>query len=115
MLHPWAGPRPLYLRPKGPAHRNHSAQFGTGNPVAMKVNAVITDILKVSMYGIVGSLGTKDGLNYHRRILDAIKARDGPRAESLMEEHVERTILRLISKRGGDRKSRAGRKVDGKA
>jgi GntR family transcriptional repressor for pyruvate dehydrogenase complex len=87
----------------------------TRNPVVVKVNAVITDILKVSMYGIVGSLGTKDGLNYHRRILDAIKARDGPRAESLMEEHVERTILRLISKRGGDRKSRAGRKVDGKA
>jgi hypothetical protein len=31
------------------------------------------------MYGIVGSLGTRDGLYYHRRILDAIKARDGPR------------------------------------
>jgi GntR family transcriptional repressor for pyruvate dehydrogenase complex len=87
----------------------------TGNPVVMKVNAVITDILKVSMYGIVGSLGTRDGLYYHRRILDAIKARDGPRAESLMEEHVERTIRRLKRKQGRDRKSRAGGEEDGQA
>jgi GntR family transcriptional repressor for pyruvate dehydrogenase complex len=87
----------------------------TGNPVVVKVNAVITDILKVSMYGIVDLLGTKDGLNYHRRILDAIKAQDGPLAESLMEEHVERTIRRLKYKRGGDQKSHAGRKMDGKS
>lgn len=87
----------------------------TGNPVVMKVNAVITDILKVSMYGIVDSLGTRDGLLYHRKILDAIKAHDGLRAESLMEEHVERTIRRLKLKQGGDRRSRAGRKTDGKA
>jgi len=84
----------------------------TGNPVIIKVNAVITDILKVSMYDIVGSLGSRDGLYYHRRILDAIKAQDGPLAESLMEVHVERTIQRLKRKRGGDRKSRAGRKTD---
>jgi GntR family transcriptional repressor for pyruvate dehydrogenase complex len=87
----------------------------TGNPVIIKVNAVITDILKVSMYGIVGSLGTRDGLYYHRRILDAIKAQDGPLAESLMEVHVERTIQRLKRKRGKDRKTSAGRKTDGKA
>ena len=76
----------------------------TRNPVVMKVNTVITDILKVSMYGIVDSLGTKDGLHYHRRILDAIKARDESRAELLMEEHVERTIRRLKRKQSGDRK-----------
>ena len=109
-------------------HRNDSHAFAqadlsfhlalakaTGNPVVVKVNAVITDILKVSMYGVVDLLGTKDGLNYHRRILDAIKAQDGPLAESLMEEHVERTIRRLKYKRGGDQKSHAGRKLDGKS
>jgi DNA-binding GntR family transcriptional regulator len=74
---------------------------------------LITDILKVC--GIVASLETRDPLYYHRRIVDAIKARDGPRAESLMEEYVERTIRRLRCMRGGDRKSRAGRKTDGKA
>jgi GntR family transcriptional repressor for pyruvate dehydrogenase complex len=64
----------------------------TGNPVIMKVNAVITNILKVSMYRIVGSFGTKGGLYYHGGILDAIKVQDRFRAESLMVEHVERMI-----------------------
>ncbi len=80
-----------------------------GNPVVIKVNAVITDILKSSMYGIVDSLGTRDGLYYHRRILDAIRRRDGPLAETLMGEHVDRTIRRLKRKRGGARKSPAER------
>ena len=77
----------------------------TGNPVVMKVNAIIADILKISMYGIVESLGPKDGLYYHRKILDAIIARDVPLAESLMEEHIERTIRRLKRKRDEDRTS----------
>jgi len=75
----------------------------TANPVVMKVNAIIADILKISMYGIVESLGPKDGLFYHRKILDAIIDRDVPLAESLMEEHIERTIRRLKSKREEDR------------
>jgi GntR family transcriptional repressor for pyruvate dehydrogenase complex len=96
-------------------HKNNSRAFAeadlsfhlvaakaTGNPVIMKVNTVITDILKVSMYGIVDSLGTWDGLHYHRKILDAIKARDGALAETLMEKHIERTIRRLKRKRGVD-------------
>ena len=58
------------------------------------------------MYGIVDSLGTRDGLYFHRRILDAIKARDGARAEVLMEDHVDRTIRRLKLRQ---------RKTDGKA
>src|SRR5450631_868230 len=75
----------------------------TANPVVMKVNAIIADILKTSMYGIVESLGPKDGLFYHRKILDAIIDRDVPLAESLMEEHIERTIRRLKCKRDEDR------------
>jgi GntR family transcriptional regulator, transcriptional repressor for pyruvate dehydrogenase complex len=78
----------------------------TGNPIVMKVNAVITDILKVSMYGIVESLGPRDGLYYHRKILDAIINRDVPLAETLMEEHIERTIRRLKHKRDGGRISK---------
>jgi GntR family transcriptional repressor for pyruvate dehydrogenase complex len=87
----------------------------TGNPVVMKVNAIIADILKISMYGIVESLGPKDGLYYHRKILDAIIDRDVPLAETLMEEHIERTIRRLKRKRDEDRVSppeRAEAKLD---
>ena len=74
----------------------------TGNPIVKKVNTIIGDILKVSMYGIVESLGPKDGLHYHRKILDAMIDRDVPLAETLMEEHIERTIRRLKRKRDKD-------------
>lgn len=82
----------------------------TGNPIISKVNAVITDILKISMYGIVESLGTRDGLYYHRRILDAIKHRNGAMAEDFMQEHVDRTLRRLKRKRGEGSESHAARK-----
>jgi GntR family transcriptional regulator, transcriptional repressor for pyruvate dehydrogenase complex len=65
------------------------------NPVVVKVNAVIRDILSASMEEIVRALGTRDGVHYHRRILAALKARDAKAAEALMEEHVIRTIERL--------------------
>ncbi|MCX7029351.1 MAG: hypothetical protein NTU62_04430 [Spirochaetes bacterium] len=47
------------------------------------------------MEEIVGALGTADGLAYHRRILDALKCRDGALVADVMEEHVVRTIERL--------------------
>jgi GntR family transcriptional repressor for pyruvate dehydrogenase complex len=87
----------------------------TGNPVIIKVNAVITNILRISMYGIVDALGTRDGLTYHRKILDAITAGNGPRAESLMEEHVARTIYRLKLKVRGDTTHLAVKKSNGKS
>jgi GntR family transcriptional repressor for pyruvate dehydrogenase complex len=67
----------------------------TGNPIVIKVNDIIRNILSASMDKIVLSLGVRDGLSYHRRILDAIKAHDAGLAESLMEEHILRTIKRL--------------------
>ncbi|MFN2299711.1 MAG: FadR/GntR family transcriptional regulator [Anaerolineales bacterium] len=70
----------------------------TGNPIIIKVNNIIKNVLSASMDKIVSALGVSDGLSYHRRILDAIKARDPQRAEALMEEHVLRTIHRLQNK-----------------
>jgi GntR family transcriptional repressor for pyruvate dehydrogenase complex len=67
----------------------------TGNPIVIKVNDIIGNILSVSMDKIVLSLGVSDGLSYHRRILNAIKSHDPGLAESLMEEHILRTIKRL--------------------
>ncbi len=69
----------------------------TGNPIVIKVNDIIRNILSVSMDKIVISLGVSDGLSYHRRILDAIKAHDAGLAASLMEEHITRTINRLLA------------------
>ena len=41
------------------------------NPVLVKVDSVIRDILSASWEGIVRTLGTRDGLDYHHRILQA--------------------------------------------
>ncbi len=67
----------------------------TGNPIVIKVNDIIKSVLSASMDRVVRSLGVRDGLSYHRRILDAIKTRNAGLAESLMEAHVLRTIRRL--------------------
>ncbi len=67
----------------------------TGNPVIIKVNNVLRSILEISMENIVRTLGMQDGLHYHRLIIDAIRARDAEAAEGIMQEHVDRTILRL--------------------
>jgi GntR family transcriptional repressor for pyruvate dehydrogenase complex len=72
----------------------------TGNPVIVKVNDVIKSVLSVSMEGVVKALGVRDGVVFHGKIIEAIKARDRARAETLMEEHVRRTIERLRTKTG---------------
>ena len=74
----------------------HLALAGaTKNQVFFKVNSIIKDILCASMENIVSLLGPQDGLDFHKRILDAIKKRDSQTAQALMEEHVTRTIVRL--------------------
>ena len=65
------------------------------NPLFIKVNSIIKNTLSASMAGIVQVLGPRDGLFYHREILDAIKARDAGEAVRLMDEHVVKTIERL--------------------
>ncbi len=52
------------------------------------------------MENIVSTLGVEDGLHYHRLIIDAILARDAQAAESIMQEHVDRTIVRLKAEAG---------------
>jgi GntR family transcriptional repressor for pyruvate dehydrogenase complex len=81
----------------------------TGNPIVIKVNNVIRSILSASMDRIVGSLGVRDGLAYHRRILNAVKARKSGLAETLMEEHLRRTIRRLKGKKRDSHASKTGK------
>jgi GntR family transcriptional repressor for pyruvate dehydrogenase complex len=74
----------------------------TLNPIIAKVNEIIRAILDSSMTTIVTALGVRDGLHYHRRIIDAIIDRDPVRAARLMEEHILRTIERLAAESGED-------------
>jgi DNA-binding FadR family transcriptional regulator len=89
----------------------------TRNPVIIKVNNVLRSILEISMENIVSTLGMEDGLHYHRLIIEAIRARDAQAAENIMQEHVDRTIVRLKAAAGlaapgaprtGNRPARAG-------
>jgi DNA-binding FadR family transcriptional regulator len=72
----------------------------TGNPVIIKVNNVLRSILEISMENIVSTLKMEDGLHYHRLIIDAVRAHDPQAAESIMQEHVDRTIVRLKAESG---------------
>jgi DNA-binding FadR family transcriptional regulator len=72
----------------------------TGNPVIIKVNNVLRTILEISMDNIVTTLKMVDGLHYHRLLIDAVSARDAEAAESIMQEHVDRTIVRLKAEGG---------------
>jgi GntR family transcriptional repressor for pyruvate dehydrogenase complex len=72
------------------------------NPIFIKVNSIIKSILSASMAGIVRALGPRDGLFYHRKILDAIKAGNAEEAVRLMDEHIVRTIERLDRGRPGE-------------
>jgi len=72
----------------------------TGNSVLVKVNNVLRSVLSVSMENIVSTLGMRDGLHYHRLLIEAVRSRNAPEAERLMEEHVVRTIERLRSEAG---------------
>jgi DNA-binding FadR family transcriptional regulator len=72
----------------------------TGNSVLIKVNNVLRSVLSVSMENIVSTLGMRDGLHYHRLLIEAVKSRNAPQAEQLMEEHVVGTIERLRSEAG---------------
>ena len=69
----------------------------TGNSVLIKVNNVLRSVLSVSMENIVSTLGMRDGLHYHRLLIEAVRSRNAPEAERLMEEHVVGTIERLRS------------------
>ncbi|MDR1932604.1 MAG: FadR family transcriptional regulator [Spirochaetales bacterium] len=69
------------------------------NPIFIKVNSIIKNTLSASMTGIVQALGPRDGLFYHRKILDAIKTGNTAEAVRLMDEHVVKTIDRLEKSR----------------
>ncbi len=69
------------------------------NPILNKVNYIINDILEETMKKIVERLGNTDGLYYHIRIIEAIKAEDVTKAQQLMAEHLDRTIEKMSTQK----------------
>lgn len=65
---------------------------GTGNSLIIKVNSILTDLLKYHQETVNSYLGPSGGVSEHKIILDAIKSKDVELAGIFMRRHIERTI-----------------------
>ena len=68
------------------------------NPIINNLYHLINQIMTASMADIVDLLGCEMGLYYHRRLIDALRARDKSTCESEMEKHIDVTIQAILNK-----------------
>lgn len=64
----------------------------TMNPLIIKTNSILQDILMISMTEVVERLGCEAGLYYHNKMLDAIRRHDAVLAMDLMREHIGKNV-----------------------
>lgn len=62
----------------------------TRNPLIIKTNSILRDILEASMDDVVGRMGFEPGIYYHEKILKAIADGDKSAAMKLMREHIRK-------------------------
>ncbi len=67
------------------------------NPIVIKVYTLISEILSNTMVELVRLIGSEVGITYHRKLLDALRARDKSLCETLMDEHIDRTIQAALA------------------
>jgi DNA-binding FadR family transcriptional regulator len=65
---------------------------GTKNSLIIKVNSIMTDLLKFHQKEIHEYLGPQGGLDEHIKILEAMKERDAELASLFMRRHIKRTL-----------------------
>ena len=61
----------------------------TENPMIIKAYEILLNVLTDSMDSVIEKMKYKPALDFHKRIIDAIKARDEVLAEQLMHEHIK--------------------------
>ena len=77
-------------------HRFHSIiAEGTENPVVIKINKILMDLLFKHQEILYGEIGPAVGLDYHDRLLRSIKEKDKELAGLLMIRHIEAAISNL--------------------
>lgn len=64
----------------------------SGNSLIIKVNSILNEMFHQSMEDVVIALGNQTGRKYHRRIVDALAARDEVRTTVVLQEHIQDTI-----------------------
>jgi GntR family transcriptional repressor for pyruvate dehydrogenase complex len=67
------------------------------NPIIIKIYDLVNDILSNAMSEIVHLTGFTKGVFYHRKIINALKNRNKPLCESLMEAHIQGNIRAILA------------------
>lgn len=65
------------------------------NPLIVVCYSVISDIFSSSMKQIVNIMGPQEALYYHKEIIESFKQGDGEKAQFMMHEHIERTVIAI--------------------
>jgi GntR family transcriptional regulator, transcriptional repressor for pyruvate dehydrogenase complex len=75
---------------------------GTGNIFISKISGILTGILKSHQAHLYESVGPNIGLNFHRKLLEAIEEKDKDMAQLLMKRHIQKTIdqYKALTSRG---------------
>lgn len=60
------------------------------NPLIIKTYEIIADIYNSHMKHMVKKMGGEYGMYYHKKIVDAIEARDAEKARDYMREHIDK-------------------------
>ncbi len=60
----------------------------TGNPMMIKAYQILLSVLTESMNNVIEKMKYAPALDYHRRIIDAMREKDAEKAERLMREHI---------------------------
>lgn len=60
----------------------------TGNPMIIKAYQILLSVLEESMNSVIEKMKYAPALDYHSRIIKAMRDKDGVRAEELMREHI---------------------------
>lgn len=85
------------------AKADHAFHLGIAeiarNPIIHRVYLLIDQILSTAMIDIIDLVGSGIALVYHRKLIDALKARDKRRCEDLMEEHIN-VIMDAVLEKG---------------
>ncbi len=71
--------------------------LATGNSVIVKVNAIVHDMLKSAMEEIVNTSGSKGGLHYHSKLLEAFRNKDENLAEEIMKAHINEAFEKMLN------------------
>ena len=71
---------------------HHIIAEGTGNPFVIRISQLLTEMWKYHLEDLNKKIGPEIGLEYHAKILDAIKDNDFVIAARYMKRHIQVTI-----------------------